>query len=216
MLCKVLKCVILTMLLTQVKPSYLRGFHKVTQTRGGEGKIPTYGWFLGRLSSVIPAAFTLCSVYQKLFVTVIPSSVPLNLVVSLWGKTEESFQTSPMEFSDSIGVPDWDVLCQSWELGVSDSKAKSDVPKTNHSASLKKDNGIAKAIRIAMGLIFHSQNTGKATLPFKFSYVYIKPFHAMKFVDDLTYCPRTSPNFPECSGLPDSCRLTMHIAYSQE
>lgn len=60
-----------------------------------------------------------------------------------------------MEFSDSIGVPDWDVLCQSWELGVSDSKAKSDVPKTSHSSSLKKDYGIAKGIPIAMGLIFH-------------------------------------------------------------
>lgn len=106
MLCKVLKCIIIIMLLTQVKPLYLKGFHKVTQTHGGEGKIPTYDWFLGRLCSKIPAAFTLCSVYQKLFVMLIPSSVPLNLVVSLWGKIEESFQTSPMGFSDSISVPD--------------------------------------------------------------------------------------------------------------
>lgn len=106
---------------------------------------------------------------------------------------------------DFISVPDWDVVCKSWELGASVSKAESDVPKNNHShgisASLKEDNGIAKGIRIGIGLIFHPQNTGKATLPF--SYVYIKPLHAMKSVDSLTYAPRTSSNFTEYSGMPD-------------
>lgn len=203
------------MLLTQVKPSYLRGFHEVTQTHAGVGKIPTYDWFLGRLRSMIPAAFTLCSAYPKLFVMFIPSSMPLNLVVSLWGKTEESFQTPSTGFSDSVSAPDWDVVCKSRELGASVSKAESHVSKTNHthgiSASLMEDNGIEKGIHIGIGLIFHPQNMGKATLPFKFSYVYIKPFRAIKYVDNLTYSPRTSLNFTECSGLPDSCRLTVRI-----
>ena len=146
MLCKVLKCIIIIMLPTQVKPSNLRRFHKVTQTHGGEWKIPTYDWFLGRLSSMIPAVFTLCSVYQKLFVMFIPSSVPLNIVLSLWGKTEESFQTSPTGFLDSISVPDWDVVCKSRELGAIVSKAESNVPENNHT------HGISVSLRKTMAL----------------------------------------------------------------
>lgn len=96
-----LKCIITIMLLTQVKPSYLRGFHKITQAHRREGKIPTSDWFLGRLSSMIPASFTLCLVYQKLFVMFILSRMSLNLVVSLWGKTEESFQTLTIGFIDN-------------------------------------------------------------------------------------------------------------------
>ena len=76
------------MLLAQVKPSYMREFHKVTQAQMEE-KIPVYDCSLGNLSSMIPVAFTPRSVYQNLFVMFIPSSVPLNLVLSLWGKTEE-------------------------------------------------------------------------------------------------------------------------------
>jgi len=79
-----------------------------------------------------------------------------------------------MGFLDTISVPDWDVICKSWEISASVSKSESDVPKTNHhihgfSASLKEDKSIAKRIHITVGLIFHPQNIGKATLLFKFS-----------------------------------------------
>lgn len=81
-----------------------------------------------------------------------------------------------MGSSDSISVPDWDVACKSWEPGASVSKAESDIPKNNHtngiSVSFKEDNCIAKGIYIGIGLIFHPQNIGKATLPFKFSYIH--------------------------------------------
>lgn len=96
-------------------------FHKVTKTQGREGKIPTYVWLLGRLNSILPS-LTLCSVYQKVFVMFTPNRVPFNLAVSLWGKTEDSFQSSPTGFSDSISVPCWDVMCKSRELGASGSK----------------------------------------------------------------------------------------------
>lgn len=73
------KCIIIITLLTQVKSSDLKGLHKVTKTHGREGKIPTYVWFLGRLSSVIPSSLPLCSVYQKVLVMFVPNRVPLNL-----------------------------------------------------------------------------------------------------------------------------------------
>lgn len=96
-------------------------FHKVTKTHGRKGKKPTYDCFLGRINSIL-LSLTLCSVYQKVFIMFIPKRVPLNLFVPLWGKTEDSFQPSPREFSNSISVPCWDVTCESRQLGASGSK----------------------------------------------------------------------------------------------
>lgn len=96
------KCTIIIMLLTQVKPSDLKGLRKVTKTHGRESKIPIYVWSLGRLSSMIPSALTLFSAYQKVFIMFISNSVSLNLVVMFISnsvpKTEESFQSSPTRF----------------------------------------------------------------------------------------------------------------------
>lgn len=72
--------------------SYLLGFHEVTQTHGGKGEIPTWDQFLGRLSSMTAAAFTLCSVGWKLFIMFIPSSTPFKFSCTSLGQNWTVFR----------------------------------------------------------------------------------------------------------------------------
>lgn len=73
------KCIIIKMLLIQVKPSDLKGLYKVTETHGREGKIATNVWFLRILNSITPSLI-LCSVYQTVFVVFIPNRVTFSCI----------------------------------------------------------------------------------------------------------------------------------------